>query len=161
MYTDNGIGILTNSDDISYYTSLTLGGKNFSVLVDTGQSPQKLRFAHFLLLLTLPPSDRRKVNQAFALSRVRTNRVSFPTFSSDLWVGGNVPGAIPSGQSTRVQYAVGDAGGPIEFADLDFLGYTVPSQAFSASLSILDLLPLTDLYVLKKSPRPTRAMGWV
>lgn len=41
MYTDNGIGILTNSDDISYYTSLTLGGKNFSVLVDTGQSPQK------------------------------------------------------------------------------------------------------------------------
>jgi hypothetical protein len=42
IYTDNGIGILTNSDDISYYTSLTLGGKNFtSVLVDTGQSPSE------------------------------------------------------------------------------------------------------------------------
>lgn len=39
MYGDNGIGILTNSDDVSYYTSLILGGKNFtSVLVDTGQS---------------------------------------------------------------------------------------------------------------------------
>jgi hypothetical protein len=39
MYTDNGIGILTNSDDISYFTPILLGGKNFSVLVDTGQSP--------------------------------------------------------------------------------------------------------------------------
>jgi hypothetical protein len=38
VYADNGSGILTNSDDISYYTSLTLGGKNFSVLIDTGQS---------------------------------------------------------------------------------------------------------------------------
>ncbi|KAF9793025.1 acid protease [Thelephora terrestris] len=87
IYTDNGIGILTNSDDISYYTSLTLGGKNFSsVLVDTGHS--------------------------------------------DLWVGGNVPGALPSGQYSRIQYAVGSAEGPIEFADLDFLGYNVPKQAF-------------------------------
>lgn len=86
MYTDNGIGILKNSDDISYYTSLTLGGKNFSVLVDTG--------------------------------------------SSDLWVGGNVPGATPSGQIAKVLYAVGGAEGPIEFADLDFLGYTVTNQAF-------------------------------
>lgn len=38
IYADNGIGILTNSDDISYYTSLLLGGKNFTVLIDTGQS---------------------------------------------------------------------------------------------------------------------------
>ena len=38
MYTANGSGILTNSDDITYYSSLTLGGKEFSVLIDTGQS---------------------------------------------------------------------------------------------------------------------------
>ena len=36
-YADNGIGILTNSDDISYYTSLLLGGRNFTVLIDTGK----------------------------------------------------------------------------------------------------------------------------
>jgi uncharacterized heparinase superfamily protein len=37
IYTDNGSGILTNSGDINYYSSLTLGGKNFTVLIDTGQ----------------------------------------------------------------------------------------------------------------------------
>ena len=39
IHTDNGTGILTNSDDITYYSSLSLGGKKFSVLIDTGQSP--------------------------------------------------------------------------------------------------------------------------
>lgn len=86
IYTDNGIGILKNADDISYYTSLILGGKNFTVLVDTG--------------------------------------------SSDLWVGGVVPGAKPSGQYGKIQYAVGSAEGPIQFAELDFLGYNVTDQAF-------------------------------
>jgi len=38
IHTDNGTGILTNSDDITYYSSLSLGGKKFSVLIDTGQS---------------------------------------------------------------------------------------------------------------------------
>ena len=45
IHADNGTGILTNSDDITYYSSLKLGGKNFSVLIDTGQSP----------LLCVPP----------------------------------------------------------------------------------------------------------
>ena len=39
IHADNGSGILTNSDDISYYSSLTLGGKEFDVLIDTGKSP--------------------------------------------------------------------------------------------------------------------------
>ena len=38
IYTNNGSGILTNSDDIAYYSSLTLGGKVFEVLIDTGKS---------------------------------------------------------------------------------------------------------------------------
>lgn len=38
MHTDYGSGILTNSDDITYYSSLNLGGKKFDVLIDTGQS---------------------------------------------------------------------------------------------------------------------------
>jgi len=37
IHTDQGSGILKNSDDINYYSSLTLGGKNFTVLIDTGQ----------------------------------------------------------------------------------------------------------------------------
>jgi hypothetical protein len=47
IHTDNGIGILTNSDDISYYVSLLLGGKNFTVLVDTGKSPLEPRARPF------------------------------------------------------------------------------------------------------------------
>lgn len=56
IHTNNGSGILTNSDDISYYTSLTLGGKKFDVLIDTGKPHQP----PFSLLLTLAAS--RKVN---------------------------------------------------------------------------------------------------
>ena len=52
--------------------------------------------------------------------------------SSDLWVGGDVPGSYPSGQNASVQYAVGNAQGPILFAELDFLGYNITNQAFSA-----------------------------
>lgn len=71
IYTNNGIGILTNADDISYYTSLTLGGKNFSVLIDTGQSPLEPS-TPLLPFLTPFLSACRKVNLAFvcqALSR--------------------------------------------------------------------------------------------
>lgn len=65
IYTNNGVGILTNSDDISYYTSLVLGGKNFSVLVDTGQSPAEASIDPFPSLLTQVSSDCRKVNLVF------------------------------------------------------------------------------------------------
>lgn len=70
IYTNNGIGILTNSDDISYYTSILLGGKNFSVLIDTGQSPLKPSIL-FPPLLTLLSSGCRKVNLAFVYQTLR------------------------------------------------------------------------------------------
>lgn len=38
--TTNGSDDLTNGDDISYYANLSLGGKNFSVLIYTGESPK-------------------------------------------------------------------------------------------------------------------------
>lgn len=136
MYTDNGVGILKNSDDISYYSYILLGGRNFSVLVDTGQPPLQPSI-RFPPLLTLLSSDCRKVNLAFvcrALPWIRTDRLLFSIISSDLWVGGNVPGSTPSGQSTRIQYAVGDAQGPVMFAPLDFLGYNIPDQAFSTCI---------------------------
>jgi hypothetical protein len=51
IHTSNGSGILTNADDITYYSSLTLGGKVFSVLIDTGESlhaPPPLCFSSLL-----------------------------------------------------------------------------------------------------------------
>jgi len=65
IHVDNGSGILTNSDDITYYSSLTLGGKKFDVLIDTGQSLfTPLNSARFPLSLTLLSSGCRKVNPA-------------------------------------------------------------------------------------------------
>ena len=46
IYTNHGSGILTNSGDIVYYSTLSLGGKKFTVLVDTGQSLSVLRGLH-------------------------------------------------------------------------------------------------------------------
>lgn len=62
IHTDHGSGILTNSDDITYYSSLTLGGKKFDVLIDTGKSPQASPFVRFPSPLTLHLSVCRKVN---------------------------------------------------------------------------------------------------
>lgn len=57
------------------------------------------------------------------------------SISTDLWVGGVVPGATPSGKTAKVQYAIGSAQGPVQFADLEFLKFKVPDQAFSMSTS--------------------------
>jgi len=54
-----------------------------------------------------------------------------PIISTDLWVGGNVPGAKSSGKNAKIHYAVGSAEGPIQFAKLEYLGFSVPDQAFS------------------------------
>ena len=51
IHSSNGSGILTNSDDISYYTSLTLGGRKFDVLIDTGKplhAPPSVRLSSLL-----------------------------------------------------------------------------------------------------------------
>jgi hypothetical protein len=53
------------------------------------------------------------------------------TGSSDLWVASNgVPNSNDTGKTTGVKYAIGEAQGPIKFADLTFAGYAVPQQAF-------------------------------
>ncbi|KAF9652956.1 acid protease [Thelephora ganbajun] len=111
IHTDHGVGILTNSDDITYYSSLTLGGKVFEVLIDT----------------------------------VHIDRALFPITSADLWVGGNVPGSKSSGKSAKVQYAVGAAEGPIQFADLEFLGFNVSDQAFISATGKDDGMGLIGL----------------
>lgn len=56
--------------------------------------------------------------------------VLIDTGSADLWVAGTVPNAKNSGKSSSVQYAIGSVEGPIEFAELQFSGFTVPDQAY-------------------------------
>jgi hypothetical protein len=52
--------------------------------------------------------------------------------SADLWVASAapIPGAVDTGVTTGVQYAVGSIEGPIQMASLEFAGHTVPHQAF-------------------------------
>ena len=51
--------------------------------------------------------------------------------SSDLWVASDgVPNSNNTGKNTSVKYAIGEATGPIKYADLTFAGYAVPHQAF-------------------------------
>ncbi|KIM80490.1 hypothetical protein PILCRDRAFT_822588 [Piloderma croceum F 1598] len=53
------------------------------------------------------------------------------TGSSDLWVAADsVPNATTTGKTVKVQYAVGEADGPILLADLEFAEYKVSNQAF-------------------------------
>ncbi|KAF8264653.1 aspartic peptidase domain-containing protein [Lactarius quietus] len=56
--------------------------------------------------------------------------VQADTGSSDLWVSQPVVGAQDTGVSSRVSYDIGEVSGNIQTAELEFLGYTVPNQAF-------------------------------
>lgn len=56
--------------------------------------------------------------------------VMVDTGSSDLWVAGAVPHATTTGATGTVQYAIGSDSGPIETAEMEILGFTIPSQAF-------------------------------
>jgi hypothetical protein len=49
-----------------------------------------------------------------------------------LWVAGNIPNSNDTGVSTGVQYAVGSVNGDVRTAQLTFLNFTIPAQAFSA-----------------------------
>ncbi len=58
--------------------------------------------------------------------------VSIDTGSSDLWVLPKNPQSIQLTQTTDFSlvesYGIGQANGTIEFAQLEFAGFTVPSQ---------------------------------
>lgn len=82
----NGIVSVGNTQNSFYYTNITLGGQNISVMLDTG--------------------------------------------SSDLWVTGSVSGAIDTGDSLTLSYAVGTAAGDIYTAPFELAGQSVSDQAF-------------------------------
>ncbi|TFY65812.1 hypothetical protein EVG20_g5276 [Dentipellis fragilis] len=56
--------------------------------------------------------------------------VLIDTGSSDLWVAGSVANAQDTGKSATVNYAIGQASGPIKTAPLTFLDYSVSAQAY-------------------------------
>ena len=107
---------LDNSQNLDYYTNITLAGMQFHVQIDTG---------------------RRVINTPFSLFNLQL------LLSSDLWVAGDVPNANDTGVSAGVQYAIGGVNGKVKTAPLTFLNFSVPDQAFSMfqnlSLSIRHL----------------------
>jgi hypothetical protein len=82
----NGTVPVGNTQNTFYYTNVTLGGRQISVMLDTGRYPFKALCVNHLI------------------------RRSFPN-SSDLWVTGSVPGAQDTGKSVTLSYAVGNAAG--------------------------------------------------
>lgn len=95
---------LDDARDLKYFANITLGGKSFSVQIDTGRQAINTRLSLFNLQLL---------------------------FSSDLWVAGDVPNSNDTGVSAGVQYAVGGVDGKVKTAPLTFLNFSVPNQAFS------------------------------
>src|SRR5579863_6394452 len=102
----NHISALDNTQNLQYFTNITLGEKHFSVSIDTGR--------HVVFLVSFLP----------------TTEFSSLT-SSDLWVADNITNSNDTGVSTSVQYAVGGVSGNIRTAQLKFLDFVVPDQAFS------------------------------
>jgi hypothetical protein len=63
---------------------------------------------------------------------------SYAHLSSDLWVLPPVQSGEPTGKTTALDYAQGHVEGPIELAQLEFAGYTIPKQAFSKNLLCIE-----------------------
>jgi hypothetical protein len=95
---------LDNGQNLKYYTNITLGEIPFSVGIDTGRQVAHLHPLYSSI---------------------------HPLTSSDLWVAGNVSNSINTGVSTGVDYAIGAIDGSVRTAQLTFLDFIVPDQAFS------------------------------
>lgn len=135
----SGVVPVGNTQNAFYYSNITLGGRQISVMLDTGR---------YIPLFS---------------------RLARPSFvnSSDLWVTGSVPGAQDTGKSLTLSYAVGNAAGmscllplrlvltpickgDVNTAPFQFDGYTVQDQAFRQSTL---LPPLYSRLFPQYSPR--------
>ncbi|KAG0703760.1 aspartic peptidase domain-containing protein [Suillus ampliporus] len=106
----NGIVSVGNTQNSFYYTNITLGGQNISVMLDTG--------------------------------------------SSDLWVTGSVSGAIDTGDSLTLSYAVGTAAGQ----SLNITLLTI-RDVHSQATSIPH--PLNLLVNLSATRHSVRVLSWI
>ncbi|KAF8464726.1 acid protease [Russula ochroleuca] len=57
-------------------------------------------------------------------------QILIDTGSSDLWVSSTIATANDTGIESGVTYDIGEVSGEVKTAQLEFLGYTVPDQAF-------------------------------
>ncbi|KAH9984885.1 aspartic peptidase domain-containing protein [Russula vinacea] len=57
-------------------------------------------------------------------------QVLIDTGSSDLWVSTPIAAAIDTGIQSGINYDIGEVTGEVKTAQLEFLGYTIPDQAF-------------------------------
>ena len=161
-------GLDYNNAEGGYYINITLGGREFSVLVDTGRLGSKSN---------LPPPICAQFSPFLPLVQIKNNA------SSDLWVAGTVPNANSTGASTEIDYDIGsDEGaraffsvcpntcltsltlskGPIQTADLTLLGYTVPDQAFSTRALGIFFASCTDRrrFIVEVTPSSDSPEGY-
>lgn len=102
---------LDNNEDLAYKANITLNGQVFEVIIDTG----------------------RYVKASLLVCRIWKAHVRWMIIhSSDLWISGTVNNANDTGKTAKVQYAVGGVSGSIQTAKVQFLGYEIDDQAFSA-----------------------------
>jgi hypothetical protein len=106
LHKRNHTSALDNARNLQYYTNITLGEKEVSVSIDAGRH---------VVLSSLPDISNSH------LSRL----------SSDLWVADDILNSKDTGVSSSVQYAIGGISGNIRTAELKFLDFVVPDQAFS------------------------------
>ncbi|KAF5369411.1 hypothetical protein D9758_002624 [Tetrapyrgos nigripes] len=93
----NGSHALSNNADILYFTNITVGGRQFTVVIDTG--------------------------------------------SSDLWVSGDVPGALnlTNPAIVTLPFAKGQVNGFINTVEVQYDGFTIQDQAFINAFDVEDI----------------------
>jgi hypothetical protein len=128
----NGIVPIGNTQNFFYYTNITLGGQNISVMLDTG------RYESFVL----------------GISYQLRVFVYLPIHSSDLWVSGTVSGATDTGSSLKLSYAVGTAAGQ----SLKVIALTI-HYVYSQATSIPHLL--NWLGNLSATRHSVRVLSWI
>jgi hypothetical protein len=100
MCVQNAFSCLHRSD----FHASTLNGAPFTVSIDTGSR--------------------------YAGSGVFVRSLTHSTCHSDLWIASQLENATQTGKSATIHYAVGEAIGNLQKADLNFAGYTVNDQVF-------------------------------
>ncbi|KIM89410.1 hypothetical protein PILCRDRAFT_60964 [Piloderma croceum F 1598] len=60
----------------------------------------------------------------------QTISAQIDTGSSDLYVAGTIPGATSTGKTTSITYASGSVEGSVKTAALEFVGFSIPDQAY-------------------------------